>query len=41
MRNKQLGFTLIELGLLVWGLVCAVLAAGLVYCLFHFIAKFW
>ena len=41
MRNKQQGYTLIELMLVVWGIVIVGLAGVGVYILVHFLSKVW
>ena len=40
MRNQK-GFTLFELLFVVWGLVCLAIGGGILYAIFHFVAKFW
>ena len=41
MRNKQKGFTLVELMTVLVFLVFVVIGGGLLYTAFHFITKFW
>lgn len=40
-RQKQSGYTVMELVAAIAGLAVVVLGISLVYTLFHFIAKFW
>lgn len=41
MKNKQRGFTLFELGICLWFLLCLALAGGIIYTVIHFVSKFW
>jgi type II secretory pathway pseudopilin PulG len=39
--KKQMGYTLAELVMVIWILLCLVGAGFLVYAAIHFILKFW
>lgn len=39
--NKQNGYTLVELLMVIWFLVCVCIGGALLYVLWHFVSKFW